>query len=321
MRNCRQQDANKWICWEKIVLPDLFKTSIIQRLFCWLIPVKSDNCRLIFWQPIPAKSGQFLSDEVPQSSDQQIQEPEQPHWPDDPKSRMRRLEAVLFMSRKPIPSRKLSQLADLEDGTQARTMTKELNAHYDRVGRAFQIKRVAGGYQMRTRPQFADWIGRLDHVPRAKRLSTPALETLTVVAYRQPIIKAEIEAIRGVSCGEMLRQLLENGLIKIAGRSEQLGRPYLYATSKEFLTQYGMNTLSDLPRAKQLCGKGLPEWAAPEEESTPNLEQNFAAKQIDSEPDSEEDAPLEKLNTSVKNTSIKTQQKGEPNSPKKEEDE
>ncbi len=196
-------------------------------------------------------------------------------WPTDEKSRRRRLEAVLFMSRTPLPSRKLSQLAELEDGTQARTMIKDLNQHYDEIGRAFHVKQVAGGYQLRTRPQFADWIGRLEHTPRATRLSAPALETLTVVAYRQPIIKAEIEAVRGVSCGEMLRQLLEKNLIKIAGRSEKLGRPFLYATSKEFLAHFGLNSLADLPRAKQLSGQGLPQWASSDqnhEVSTPGHE-------------------------------------------------
>jgi segregation and condensation protein B len=183
-------------------------------------------------------------------------------WPSDPQSRIRRLEAVLFMSRTPLTSRKLSQLAFLEDGTQARTMIKDLNRRYDELGRSFLVKRIAGGFQLRTRPQFADWIRRQDHVPSGGRLSTPAMETLTVVAYRQPIIKAEIEAIRGVSCGEMLRQLLEKGLIKISGRSEKLGRPFLYATSKDFLTHFGLNTINDLPRSKQLSGHGLPDWAS-----------------------------------------------------------
>jgi segregation and condensation protein B len=143
--------------------------------------------------------------------------------------------------------------------TQARTIIRELNQIYDQKGQAFHIKRVAGGYQLLTRPQFSKWIRRLDHVPRASRLSTPALETLTVVAYRQPIIKAEIEAIRGVSCGEMLRQLLEKGLVKIAGRSPELGRPFLYGTSKQFLARFGLNSLSDLPNASELAGEGLPE--------------------------------------------------------------
>ena len=183
---------------------------------------------------------------------------------------MRRLEAVLFMSRKPLNSRKISELADLEDGTQARTMIGQLNKRYDQQQRSFQVKKVAGGYQLRTRPQFADWIRRQDHVPQPSnnRLSAPALETLTVVAYRQPIIKADIEAIRGVNCGEMLRQLLEKGLVKITGRSEQLGRPFLYATSKDFLVEFGFNSLATLPRSKQLSGPGLPDWLDSEKEET-----------------------------------------------------
>ena len=189
-------------------------------------------------------------------------------WDDEPISLRRRLEAVLLMSRKPETTRKLARLAHLADGTQARTLIKELNADYDRLGRAFQIKRVAGGYQMLTRPQFSPWISRLEHVPRAVALSASASETLAVVAYRQPIIRAEIEAIRGVGCGEMLRQLLEAGLIKISGRSPELGRPFLYATTKDFLTCYGFNDTNQLPRAKQLAGQGLPAWAS----SDDNLE-------------------------------------------------
>jgi len=194
-------------------------------------------------------------------------------WPADEASRIRRLEAVLFMSRKPLNSRKISELADLEDGTQARTMIGQLNKRYDQQHRSFQVKKVAGGYQLRTRPQFADWIRRQDHVAQSSnnRLSAPALETLTVVAYRQPIIKADIEAIRGVNCGEMLRQLLEKGLVKITGRSEQLGRPFLYATSKDFLVEFGFNSLATLPRSKQLSGPGLPDWLdSDQEESKPN---------------------------------------------------
>ena len=195
---------------------------------------------------------------------------DQRRWPTDEVSRFRRLEAVLFMSRKPLNSRKISELADLEDGTQARTMINQLNKRYDQQHRSFQVKKVAGGYQLRTRPQFADWIRRQEHVPQPSnnRLSAPALETLTVVAYRQPIIKADIEAIRGVNCGEMLRQLLEKGLVKITGRSEQLGRPFLYATSKDFLVEFGFNSLATLPRSKQLSGSGLPDWLDSEKDET-----------------------------------------------------
>lgn len=189
----------------------------------------------------------------------------------DPDQARRQLEAVLLMARGSISSRKLGQLAGLEDGTQARTMIRELNQQYDQSGQAFHVKRVAGGYQMLTRPQFARWIERLQSAPSRPKLSRSAMETLTIVAYRQPIIKVEIEAIRGVSCGEMLRQLLEAGLIRIAGRSENLGRPYLYGTTREFLESFGLASLRDLPRADQLVGQGLPEWASPEENSDQNL--------------------------------------------------
>ncbi len=203
-----------------------------------------------------------MSNDAHQSDPSQELDPDGPCVPElvlDPCEATKRVEAVLFLSRQPLASRKISQLAGLEDGTQARTMIRELNTLYDQLGQAFHIKRVAGGYQMLTRPQFSRWIRRLDHVPDTGRLSTPALETLTVVAYRQPIIKAEIEAIRGVSCGEMLRQLLEKGLVKIAGRSPELGRPFLYATSRQFLVRFGLNRLSDLPDAAELCGQGIPE--------------------------------------------------------------
>lgn len=208
-------------------------------------------------------------------------------WPEDIGSRRQRVEAVLFMARKPLHSRKISQLADLEDGTQARTLIRELNLHYDKQQRSFHIKQVAGGFQMRTRPQFADWIRRLDHIPKHHRLSTPAQETLTVVAYRQPIIKADIEAIRGVSSGEMLRQLLEFGLIKIAGRSDQLGRPFLYATTPDFLTEFGFKNLSEMPRFDQLSGVGLPQWVT----SDKNHEFPPASENDDAEQDPT-DSPL-----------------------------
>ena len=114
------------------------------------------------------------------------------NWDPDSAARRRRLEAVLFLARDPISARKLSQYAGLEDGTQARTMVTELNAGYNQQGRAYQIKRIAGGYQLLTRPQFSKWLRQLEHVPNARRLSRPAMETLAVVAYRQPVIKADI---------------------------------------------------------------------------------------------------------------------------------
>jgi len=177
---------------------------------------------------------------------------------DDEQDLRAALEAVLFLARQPLPSRRLSQLAGLADGSQARALVRRLNATYDAVGRAFQVKEIAGGYQMLTRPQFGRWLRRVASRPTPGRLSGPALETLAIVAYRQPIIRAEIEAIRGVGCGEMLRMLMERGLVKICGRRRDLGHPLEYATTRQFLELFGVPTLDALPRADKLRGPGLP---------------------------------------------------------------
>ncbi len=179
----------------------------------------------------------------------------QHHWPENEAHCLQRLEAVLFLAREPLNSRKLSEFASLADGTQARTLVHKLNQQYDRRGRAFQVKQVAGGYRLMTRPQFAPWLRQLEFGQKMLRLSSPAIETLAVVAYRQPVLKAEIEAIRGVGCGELLRQLMERNLVKISGRSSELGNPYLYATTKRFLEAFGLGTLDGLPRAAKLRGR------------------------------------------------------------------
>lgn len=175
--------------------------------------------------------------------------------------RAARVEAVLFLSSEPITSRKIGQLASLADGTEARTLIRQLNRWYDETGCAFQIQEVAGGFQLLTRVQFGSWLRRLHQAPLQTRLSSPAMETLAVVAYRQPVPRAEIEAIRGVQCGEMLRQLMERDLVRIIGRSEDLGRPFLYGTSKRFLRMFGLRNLDELPRADWLQ-RGAPS-AAP----------------------------------------------------------
>lgn len=175
--------------------------------------------------------------------------------------RMRRLEAVLLLAREPLSSRKLAQYANLADGTKARTLIRRLNELYDRVGRAFRVEEVAGGFQLLTRRKFAAWLRRLEHVPPETRLSAPALETLAVIAYRQPVPRADIEAIRGVNCGEILRQLMERDLVRIGARSEELGRPFLYATTKRFLQVFGLVSLEDLPQAAAI--RALPVTAMP----------------------------------------------------------
>jgi segregation and condensation protein B len=174
-----------------------------------------------------------------------------------------RLEAVLLVAREPLSSRKLSQYANLADGTQARTLVRRLNELYDAAGRAFRVEQVAGGYQLLTRRMFGPWLCRLAHVPGGTRLSAPALETLAVIAYRQPVPRADIEAIRGVNCGEILRQLIERDLVRIGSRSDELGRPYLYCTTKRFLQVFGLVNLHDLPQAEILRHAPLPAAGAP----------------------------------------------------------
>jgi segregation and condensation protein B len=167
-------------------------------------------------------------------------------------AKLARVEAVLFLAREPIPSRKLAGLADLADGTEARSLVRELARRMRRRGSAFQAVEVAHGVQLLTRPQLAPWLVRV-HGPTAEiRLSPPALETLAVAAYRQPATRADIEAIRGVQCGEILRVLMERDFLRIVGRSEELGRPFLYGTTRKFLQLFGLRRLEQLPLGDQI---------------------------------------------------------------------
>lgn len=166
--------------------------------------------------------------------------------------RLARLEGVLFVCGEALSARKLAALADLADGTEARTLIGQLNRRYDAVGSAFRVEEVAGGYRLLTRAEFGGWLRQLFQTPMHPRLSAPALETLAVVAYRQPIGRAGIEAIRGVQCGEILRQLLDRDFVRILGRSKEIGRPFLYGTTRRFLEVFGLRSLEELPRAAEL---------------------------------------------------------------------
>jgi len=158
-----------------------------------------------------------------------------------------RLEAVLFLAREPLNTRRLAKLARLADGTRARVLVRELDRLLDASGSAFRVEPVAGGFQLLSRAALGPWLRRLlDAHPQA-RLSAPAMETLAIVAYRQPVSRAEIEAVRGVGCEEMLRQLLDRDLVAVGGRSEEIGRPNLYVTTRYFLRVFGLGRIEDLP--------------------------------------------------------------------------
>ena len=169
-----------------------------------------------------------------------------------------RIEALLISSDRPLTDARLGALLGLSGTGVARRVREaleQLNDQYEQTGRAFRIEAVAGGWQILTQAPFGPLLTRLHQDRQQSRLSQAALETLAIIAYRQPIIRAEIEAIRGVSCGEVLRGLLERRLVKIVGRAEELGRPMLYGTTREFLKVFGLAGLDDLPEIEGITSE------------------------------------------------------------------
>lgn len=164
------------------------------------------------------------------------------------------VEAILFTTDTALSVAKIADVAELPSGRRgARAAIERLNERYESMGCSFRIESQAGGYRMLTLPEFNDVLSRLLKVRSAAKLSQAALETLAIVAYKQPILRADIEAIRGVASGEMLRSLMEKGLVKIVGRAEEIGRPMLYGTTRQFLETFGMGTLRDLPKVDELA--------------------------------------------------------------------
>lgn len=173
-----------------------------------------------------------------------------------------RLEAALFLAREPVSTRRLAKLARLQDGTRARVLLRELRSLQDAAGSAMRVEQIAGGFQLLSRAAFGPWIRRLHDHPSIGRISQAGLETLAIVAYRQPVTRAEIEAIRGVGSEEMLRQLLERDLVAVGGRAEDLGRPNVYVTTRRFLASFGLPRLEDLPPMEAFSQPGSAQTAA-----------------------------------------------------------
>ena len=162
------------------------------------------------------------------------------------------LEALLFASDDPLPQDRLAECAGLEDGKEARALLEDLRGEYETAGRAFSLEEVAGGWQMLTRAIYAPHLARLKRRPDRAKLTGAALETLAVIAYRQPVLRTDVEKIRGVACGDMLRTLMERDLVRVAGRAEEPGSPLLYGTTTRFLAEFGLRRLKDLPTARDL---------------------------------------------------------------------
>ncbi len=166
------------------------------------------------------------------------------------------VEAILFASDCPLTAAKIAAVAELPPRV-VKVSVETLNKRYEQIETAFRIEAIAGGYQMLTRREYHDVLGRLLRARRESKLSQAAMETLAIIAYRQPILRADIEAIRGVACGELLRGLMEKGLVKIIGRAEVLGRPMLYGTTRRFLEAFGLAGLDGLPRVEELRSGAL----------------------------------------------------------------
>jgi segregation and condensation protein B len=161
------------------------------------------------------------------------------------------IESLLFVADEPLTVDRIKKILIQVETGEIRDAMAELTAEYEARGGGFYLDEVAGGYQIRTRPQYTDWIKKLIQ-PKPLRLSKPALETLVIIAYKQPIIRSDIEHLRGVDCGGVIRVLLERKLIRVLGRKEIAGRPLIYATTKRFLEIFDLKNLRDLPTPKEI---------------------------------------------------------------------
>jgi segregation and condensation protein B len=162
------------------------------------------------------------------------------------------VEALIFASPEPVTIKTLIKLLDSEPKEDVVAAVEALKQEYDRPG-GLQMVEVAGGYQIVTRPELHEWVRRLFHERTTQKLSVAALETLAVVAYKQPVTGPEIADIRGVNTAGVLGTLLERKLVKIVGRKQVVGRPFLYGTTREFLERFGLNDLSDLPKVEDMA--------------------------------------------------------------------
>jgi segregation and condensation protein B len=179
------------------------------------------------------------------------------------------VEALLFVSGEPLSVDRLVTVLDGVSRAELIQAVRALQADYSAEGRGLQIVEIAGGYQITTRPDCASWIKRLEKVKAGAKLSRSAMETLAIIAYKQPLVRTEIEQIRGVDTAGVLRKLLDRRLIRIVGRKDMPGRPIMYGTTKQFLQSFGLKDLADLPALRDIKELGEPEQSVLSELSLP----------------------------------------------------
>jgi len=181
-----------------------------------------------------------------------------------PSNKISILEALLFAAEEPLPAKDILELSsEFSNEPEIEEGVATLNQAYLESGRSFKIRTVAGGYQLCTRPEFAPFVSALVSKTRTQRLSRAALETLSIIVYRQPVSRPVIEKLRGVESSGVLSTLLERKLVAIVGREEGLGRPLLFGTTPEFLSYFGLNNLSELPKPEEVLPALAGEAASP----------------------------------------------------------
>ena len=164
------------------------------------------------------------------------------------------VEVALMTTDRAMPAPKLAEILGQSGVKGINEAVARLNEAYEQSGRSFRIEQVAGGLQILTLPAYAGVMQRLHKTRSAGKLSPAAMETLAIIAYKQPVLRVQIEAIRGVASGEVVRSLMERRLVKIVGRSEEIGRPMLYGTTRTFLETFGLSNIKDLPKAEEFAG-------------------------------------------------------------------
>ncbi len=204
------------------------------------------------------------------------------------------IESLLFVAEEPLSIEQINQVLSLPDTKMIRQTLNELIADYEERRGAFALHEVAGGYQFRSRPDYVPWIRRLLQ-PKPSRLSKAALETLAIIAYKQPMIRSDVEHLRGVDCGGVLRMLLERKLIRVLGRKEIPGRPLIYATTKQFLQVFDLKNLKDLPSPKEIEALGMEAMDAdnPEDEIIDAAEPEDDTTHATDPQDQDRNTPLE----------------------------
>lgn len=236
------------------------------------------------------------------------------------------IETLLFITDKPLSASKVNQVAEIGDLALTRDIIQEIQTDYANGGRAVQVLEIGGGFQMCTKPEYGRWVRKLYNEKMSTRLSPAALETLAIIAYKQPVTRAEIEVIRGVDISGPLEKLLDRGLIKIAGKKEVAGRPLVYATTDQFLRVFGLNHISELPDMKTFAAKGPKEIQSdlpfdqimppfkdnilPLEENTVSAEDHITAEENTVSQEQTENVLDEGLSNQENNQEEKTEQDG-----------